>query len=215
LSPQPATPEPETPIGRPVQSSVPEEVDWFTAQLKGAAPMSDHWDLPVPAPSDPATNVPLSHRVAPPIEPVAEEAFVLDEAASFDSFEPAPVAAVEQRPRAEPAAPPAAVAMPSAVARPSPLPALATSAALPPLADAFAALLAAEQNDPLPAAAPVWPATAASARAITDDLIEDITRRVLDRLTDRVVRETVADVASALAERLVREEIERIKESIK
>ena len=43
-----------------------------------------------------------------------------------------------------------------------------------------------------------------------------MTRRVLDRLSDhRVVRETVADVVSSIAERLVREEIERIKSSIK
>ena len=40
-------------------------------------------------------------------------------------------------------------------------------------------------------------------------------RRVLDRLSDRVVRETVADLVSSIAERLVREEIERIKASIK
>jgi CheY-like chemotaxis protein len=212
LSPQPAS---ETPVGRPVQTSVPEEVDWFTAQLETAAPSSDHWDLPVSGAADLAADVPLSHSVAPPIEPVADEAFVLEEAQSLHSFEPAPVAAVEHPPRAEPTAPLAAVATATAVARSSPLPAVAKSAALPPLADAFAALLAAEQHDPLPAAAPVWPAAAASAPAITDDLVEDITRRVLDRLTDRVVRETVADVASAIAERMVREEIERIKESIK
>jgi CheY-like chemotaxis protein len=211
LSPHPATPAPETPVARPVQPSVPEEVDWFTAQLEGAAPLSDHWDLPASAPADPVADVPLSHAVAPPFESVAPEAFVLEEAdeESFQSVEPAPVAAVEHRPRAEPAAPPAAVA------RPAMLHAVAKPASLPPLADAFAALLAAEQNDPMPVAAPVWPATVASAPAITDDLIEDVTRRVLDRLTDRVVRETVADVASALAERLVREEIEKIKESIK
>ena len=49
----------------------------------------------------------------------------------------------------------------------------------------------------------------------TDDLIEQVTRRVLDRLSDRVVREAAADLVSKIAERLVREEIERIKASIK
>jgi CheY-like chemotaxis protein len=209
LSPQPATPAPETPIARSVPPSVPEEIDWFSAQLESTAPLNDNWDLPASAPADLVKDVPRSHSVATPIEPIAVEAFEVEEAESFQSVEPAPVAAVEHHPRVEPA-----VATP-AITRPSPLQAVAKPAALPPLADAFAALLAAERNDPLPAAAPAWPATAASAPAITDDLIEDVTRRVLDRLTDRVVRETVADVASALAERMVREEIEKIKESIK
>ena len=51
--------------------------------------------------------------------------------------------------------------------------------------------------------------------SLGEDAIEEITRRVLDRLSDRVVRETVADLVSHIAERLVREEIERIKASIK
>jgi len=38
---------------------------------------------------------------------------------------------------------------------------------------------------------------------------------VLEQLSDRVVRETVSDVVTEVAERLVREEIERIKSSIK
>jgi CheY-like chemotaxis protein len=46
--------------------------------------------------------------------------------------------------------------------------------------------------------------------AITDDLVAQVSARVLRQLTDRVVRETVAEIA----ERLIREEIERIKASI-
>ena len=42
-----------------------------------------------------------------------------------------------------------------------------------------------------------------------------MTRSVLEQLSDRVVRETVSDVVTEVAERLVREEIERIKSSIK
>jgi CheY-like chemotaxis protein len=68
----------------------------------------------------------------------------------------------------------------------------------PPLADAFAALLAAEQR-----IAPAAPA----APAVGEEVIEDIVRRVVARMTDDAVRATVLDVA----ERLVREEIERIK----
>jgi hypothetical protein len=86
------------------------------------------------------------------------------------------------------------------------------SAALPPLADAFAALLAAEQSAPSPAAPPVWPAHAAPAPG---ELADEVTRRVLQQLSDKVIRETVADIVSQVAERLVREEIESIKKSIK
>jgi predicted transcriptional regulator len=49
-----------------------------------------------------------------------------------------------------------------------------------------------------------------TADVITDDLVAQVSARVLEQLTDRVVRETVAEIA----ERLVREEIERIKASI-
>ena len=86
---------------------------------------------------------------------------------------------------------------------------------LPPLADAFAALLAAEQSAPSPSAAPMWPGAPAPAVALTDDLVEEVTRRVLDRLSDRVMREAVAEKVSSVAERLVRDEIERIKKTIK
>ena len=94
--------------------------------------------------------------------------------------------------------------------------------ALPPLTDAFAAILAAEQHEPMPALASCGqrrPAGAASSAnggpSLGEDAIEEITRRVLDRLSDRIVRETVADLVSHIAERLVREEIERIKSTIK
>ena len=87
------------------------------------------------------------------------------------------------------------------------------AAPLPPLADAFAALLAAERSAPAPAATPVWPPPPAA--SVPVDLVEQVTRSVLDRLSDRIVRETVRDIVSAVAERLVREEIERIKSNIK
>ena len=84
---------------------------------------------------------------------------------------------------------------------------------MPPLADAFAALLAAEQSAPSPSGAPEWPA--GPTPALIPDLVEQVTRNVLEQLSDRVVRETVRDVVTEVAERLVREEIERIKSSIK
>jgi len=100
---------------------------------------------------------------------------------------------------------------------------------LPSIPDAFAAILSAEQNAlgvrpewPSPAAQPQSTAAAVPVPAappaelvITDDLIDRVTRRVLEQMSDRVVRETVADIASQTAERLVKEEIERIKGAIK
>jgi hypothetical protein len=82
------------------------------------------------------------------------------------------------------------------------------------IADAFAALLAAEQRDPASAAGPQWLAGPPPAIA-TDDIVDRVSRRVLEQLSDRVVRETVSQLVSAVAERLVREEIERLKSSIK
>jgi CheY-like chemotaxis protein len=84
--------------------------------------------------------------------------------------------------------------------------------ALPPLADAFAALLAAEQRSPAALAVPAWPA--ADPSAIPSDLVDQVTRRVLEQMSDRSVRDTVAGIVTQVAERLVREEIERIKKSI-
>ena len=88
--------------------------------------------------------------------------------------------------------------------------------ALPPLADAFAALLAAEQGMPGPSAAPhVAGLRGRRAAPVTDELVEQVARRVLERLSDRVVRGRGAELRSCrVAERLVREEIERIKASI-
>jgi CheY-like chemotaxis protein len=75
--------------------------------------------------------------------------------------------------------------------------------AKPHLANAFAALLAAEQGQvvPQPGVALAPPAR------ISDDVIEDIVGRVIARLTDDAVRRTVVETA----ERLVRDEIDRIK----
>ncbi len=119
-------------------------------------------------------------------------------------------APVEPPPVASPIAatepPPAPAATAPAVAAPA-----APPVAFPPLADAFAALLAAEQTAPSPAAAPLWPAAPAPP---TGDVVNEVTRRVLDQMTDRTVRETVSEIVSRVAERLVREEIERIKKSI-
>ena len=113
-------------------------------------------------------------------------------------------------PSKEPEEPPPAQAAIQAV----PPPPAPVSPSLPPLADAFAALLEAEQSEPAPSVRPAWPSAASSGPAVTDDLVEQVSRRVLEQLTDRVVLEAVSERVSAIAERIIREEIERIKSSI-
>ncbi|MEX2662571.1 MAG: hypothetical protein WD227_11610, partial [Vicinamibacterales bacterium] len=71
---------------------------------------------------------------------------------------------------------------------------------LPTLAEAFAALLTAEKGQPV--TAPVI-----TRDGVDDDVVEQVTRRVIERLGDAAVRDVVLDVA----ERLVKEEIARIK----
>jgi CheY-like chemotaxis protein len=75
-----------------------------------------------------------------------------------------------------------------------------SSTPLPTLAEAFAALLAAEKGQP------VIPAALAR-DGVDDDVIEQVTRRVIERLGDAAVRDVVIEVA----ERLIKEEIARIK----
>jgi CheY-like chemotaxis protein len=75
--------------------------------------------------------------------------------------------------------------------------------AKPHLANAFAALLAAEQGDVVPE----LDAGLLEPQRLGEDVIEDIVRRVIARMTDDAVRRTVVETA----ERLVREEIDRIK----
>jgi hypothetical protein len=73
----------------------------------------------------------------------------------------------------------------------------------PSLVEAFAALLTAEQRNPIAApAAPIAP-------ALDDRAIEEIAQRVLSRVEAESMRPAVLEVA----ERLVREEIERLKQN--
>jgi CheY-like chemotaxis protein len=109
---------------------------------------------------------------------------------------PAPPPAPEPA-SAQPAAAQVQPSAPAAVAEPEPAPTLPKGVSL---ADAFAALLSAEQAQPiaLPSVRP---------DDIPDDTIEHIVRRVIERMGTSAVQQTVLDVA----ERMVREEIARIK----
>ena len=78
-----------------------------------------------------------------------------------------------------------------------------------PIADAFGALLSAEMGEP--GAQPMRLIPVAAQPIVTDALIDDITRRVLQRLSTEALDRVVADLVSDVAERLVRDEIARIR----
>ena len=189
----------------PVRDDDVIDIDWF-GQKPGIDPVqTSALDFPITIEPPP---VEAAH-VEPEPEPMPEP-------------EPEPV--VAQPAAFEPQAPVPVVVGPQLVApTPEPVaPSLPASVSMPALADAFAALLAAEQRVGAPAW-PTGPSLDAAGRAPVaavdlDKLAIDVTERVLDQLSaraDQVVRETVADLVSQIAERLVRDEIERIKNSIK
>lgn len=140
-----------------------------------------------PPPPTPAAAPPAPVAAPPPAHPAA-------------STTPAPPAAeVSPAPYSPPPTPPPSYAPLEPAAPVAPV---APSPSLPSLAEAFAALLSAEQSRP------IAPSTI-GASAVSDDTVDDIVRRVIAHMGDQAVRDTVVDVA----ERLVREEIERIKRS--
>jgi CheY-like chemotaxis protein len=81
------------------------------------------------------------------------------------------------------------------------------------VADMFAALFAAEQGEAVAPAAPYHaPSRPSGAPAtVTDGLVDEVTRRVVERLAPDAANELVAQIVSEVAERLIREEISRIK----
>jgi CheY-like chemotaxis protein len=173
-----------------------EELDKAFANLSLVPPTMPDVEAPAESPSG-ATDEPV--QVSDPVESVLANAPV----ASALLTAPTEPAAVDAT--AEPAAP----------SRPiDPAAGDGSLAARPSLAEAFAALLAAErsangQRGPTPT-------LVSSARSIpNEDVIERVTRRVLEQMSDAVVREAVTNIVQTTAERLVREEIERIKSNIK
>jgi CheY-like chemotaxis protein len=225
--PTPAAAAPNVATPKPADAAP--DIDWFATHSDSPASASEPWDLPAPAQetaTSDAADLPLSYASPPSAfeagADTTDDEQTAAEAAVAEAVLEAPVteAPVAEAPVAEPAATheePVAAAMTPAptpatpVAPPAPSVELPRISALPPLADAFAAILAAEQGEPGTSAAANWPATNSS----TDALVEQVTRRVLDHLSDKVVRDAVSDIVSQIAERLVREEIERIKASIR
>jgi CheY-like chemotaxis protein len=165
--------------------------------MRGEGPVMEKdldW-FDTPAPAQPA-----------PYEPAARP--VIDPSPATFATPPSPVEwPLPQGTSIEPAempAPRASYAQPT-----PPQPAVTTETSGSAIADAFSALLAAEQGEP--GAAPVRLTLTPSAPAVSDQLVEEITRRVVERLAPNALREVVADVVSDVSERLVREEIDRVR----
>ncbi len=171
----------------------------------------------------PLARRPVPAAVPPPAPAPAPAARSNDPFADWDPdlhgdpARPAPVEPLVFPTRAAQAQPIAPPPQPQIVASPAPPPPFVPPASapvqapvqIPSLADAFTALLSAEQRIGLtPSGAPVPPHAAASggAPAVSEQLIDEIATRVLARLSDES-RPSIHDVA----ERLVREEIERLK----
>jgi CheY-like chemotaxis protein len=210
-----------------VEDTTPADLDWF-GPPRGAEISEFDPSLSLePAPSglqvpDSAELVREIQALAPPaiaelVEPAPQPAAVSEPVAV-----PEPVAAQEPVALLKPVASPEAIPAlepvgtpPAAYTMAASIPQASEPRNLPSLPDAFAAILAAEQATVGTPSAWPSPQAAAAAPAITDDLIDRVSRRVIEQLTDRVVREAVADAVAGVAERLVREEIERIKASIK
>lgn len=79
------------------------------------------------------------------------------------------------------------------------------------VADMFAALFAVEQGESVAPAVPLPVQVAAAPVAISEGLVDEVTRRVVERLAPETANELVVQIVSEVAERLIREEITRIK----
>ena len=207
---------PETPA---VRSAAP-PVAPPSARPSSALPpdVLDGWDPDLEG--DPKRVEPLGAPAAITVARTDVQAYEVPAAAPPPSAAQPPAVPDEMWAAVQPAAPaPPAAPVPSSVqvppvpsstapfvtadeAAPAPTPASpgVTPPAMPSLAEAFAALLSAEQSRLISPAAP-------RVAIVSDDTIDDIVRRVAARMSEQAVRETVLDVA----ERLVREEIDRIK----
>jgi CheY-like chemotaxis protein len=164
---------------------------------------------PAAAPAPPAA------AAAPPPAPLPAGADALEDyfdrldvALSTLNTAPPPLEPVPAELRTEPVrrGEPSPAAIPVSGARGSESPGTAAgsgaSNGMPPLHEAFAALLSAERGLPLHPNGP-------TREAITEDVIEEVVRRVMAKMSNDSMRRAVLDAA----ERMVRDEIEKIKKT--
>jgi CheY-like chemotaxis protein len=185
-----------------------ELVDSAPAQESVDPPLELQWSAPVVTESD----APIESPDETVLEPLASLSPLSSESWDLAApFKPAPF-----EPALEPSHEPSfeAPAHPTLAAESYETRAFEVAVSVPPqapapqlmppvsLASAFAALLAAEQAHP-------GPLNASPGTGMTEAAIEDIVRRVLQRVTDEMVRQVVLDAA----ERMVKAEIEKIKDT--
>jgi CheY-like chemotaxis protein len=206
----PGAPEGEKPSGLTrTPGAGPNEFEWIAthaAEVTGSANLDFTGLTDVPTkPVDVAVPAPT---VVPPREPAAPQVAHQPTPVVPAPVPPAPVPPARPvvAPVERPATGNAALEEPPFVVAEPPRPVVSV-----PMADAFVALLAAEQGETLTIPGVFAPPPSVGPMAITDELVERVSNRVLNRLNDAVVRETVRDTVSRVAEHLVREEIERIK----
>ena len=183
-APPPRQPEPMQRREGPVMER---DLDWFdspSAEQPPQPPSHEHVIDVAPVPSPMPEPVPATFASPPVSMPWS--------APQPPSLEP-------------PDSPPERAPQPARPAQAAPA---APGGGMSAIADAFSALLAAEQGEP--DAAPVRLPVAGSPQ-VTDELVDQIARRVVERLGSLGVDDVVADAVSRVAERLVREEIGRIR----
>ncbi len=160
-------------------------------------------------------EAPAADAVAP-----GEAAAPVVEAAAAAPTEAPPVEQVAPDPSEPPAAPAADTGVEEVGEPTAPLSAAAVSGAgarIPPagaggsvLAEAFLTFLAVEQGaDPPAPAAGDTGGDSGGARPelqLSDAVLDELVRRVVERMSETVVRDTVAEVVSRIGERLAREE---------
>jgi CheY-like chemotaxis protein len=190
----------------PVSAPAPAAVVPPPAPAPVYEPPSPHQAQAAPPP-EPAYEPPPQPQAAPPAAPTyaappATPTYAAPPPAPTYAAPP-PVSTYAAPPPPAHSVPPSAPAPAVAPSPPAPPPSPAAAiqaAPMPTLAEAFATLLSAEHGHrfaPSMIGAPI----------VTDQMVDEIVRRVIARVGDQAVRETVVDVA----ERLVREEISRIK----
>jgi CheY-like chemotaxis protein len=174
------------------------DLDWFDSPSPPASPQeAPYHETPLQQHAPPSHEHVIDVPPAPSPEPVPVTLASPPVSASWSTPQPPIVEPPDSSPQRAPQP-----------ARPAPVAHTATLDAASAIADAFSALLAAEQGD---ADAPLLRLPVAGAQPVTDELVDEIARRVVERLGSRAVDDLVADVVSRVAERLVREEIERIR----
>jgi CheY-like chemotaxis protein len=164
-----------------------------------AAPQSADAPALEPAPAPTAAAQAPASQPAPKADALEDYFDRLDAALSTLNTAPPALEPVSSFAKASEDKPVEAPAVPAA----KPAPTFAEApAGMPPLHEAFAALLSAERGLPVHPNGP-------TREAITEDVIEEVVRRVMARMSNDSMRRAVLDAA----ERMVREEIERIKKT--